>query len=359
MLVRHTCFRHARRCFPSQVPLNGGRQFFVPTLRVTSGTFGSDVTSIVRTITCVTDQGARSHMESEAGRRITEAQLEEDARGMRALVQQGHLPWDAPIRVAKAILGLPPTRCFICTGFYILKAGATETDGPPGAVALGEALESLGWEVMYVTDLYSAPVVKATAGSEAKVLEFPIDSDALSEDFAQRLLRDHEPGLLISVERCGLGRDGTYRNMRGIDFSDYNAKLDYLFRLSRVPSIGIADGGNEIGCGALVASGAIPGADPKLTAPPCVTTCDSLLVGASSNWAAYGLCAALSFLSQRNLLPSPGKGSELVDRSVSAGAVDGITHAAERSVDGRSLGETCPCLERLHAVLREACNADR
>ena len=41
------------------------------------------------------------------------------------------------------------------TGFYILAAEAAETDGPPGAIVIGNALQSIGYEVVYVTDRYT------------------------------------------------------------------------------------------------------------------------------------------------------------------------------------------------------------
>ena len=45
----------------------------------------------------------------------------------------------------------------ILTGFYV--KGSWETDGPPGAVAIGRALEKLGRQVTYVTD-GAAPMLR-------------------------------------------------------------------------------------------------------------------------------------------------------------------------------------------------------
>ena len=45
-----------------------------------------------------------------------------------------------------------PGKILIATGFYILRAGEPETDGPPGAVAIAQALKALGNTVAYVTD---------------------------------------------------------------------------------------------------------------------------------------------------------------------------------------------------------------
>ena len=40
---------------------------------------------------------------------------------------------------------------FISTGFYIVYAKAPETDGPPGSIALGNALKKLGYKVIYLS----------------------------------------------------------------------------------------------------------------------------------------------------------------------------------------------------------------
>ena len=64
-----------------------------------------------------------------------------DKRGMTPL--RPHLPEDYCTRAARCILDAPG-RALIGTGFYITRAGATETDGPPGAYFIGKALEALG-----------------------------------------------------------------------------------------------------------------------------------------------------------------------------------------------------------------------
>ena len=62
-----------------------------------------------------------------------------------------------------------------------------ETDGPPGAIAIGNALEQLGNQVVYVTDSYGTAVMEATKSEAATVIDFPIADDAESEAFAQQL----------------------------------------------------------------------------------------------------------------------------------------------------------------------------
>src|SRR5437762_2956231 len=59
-------------------------------------------------------------------------------------------------------------RVGIVSGFFIPDAGAGETDGPPGAKALGDALRQLGVQVDYITDERNAPLFRAV-GLEALV----------------------------------------------------------------------------------------------------------------------------------------------------------------------------------------------
>src|SRR5258705_140784 len=69
-------------------------------------------------------------------------------------------------------------------------------------------------------------------------------------DGARRLVGSERPTHLVAIERPGRARDGTYRNMRGADVSAWNARIDELFvRPGRVTTVGVGDGGNEIGMG--------------------------------------------------------------------------------------------------------------
>ena len=66
--------------------------------------------------------------------------LGDDQRGVAAL--RTHLPKDFCDQAAQCVLDNPGVTVIV-TGFYISMAGATETDGLPGALALGRALEAL------------------------------------------------------------------------------------------------------------------------------------------------------------------------------------------------------------------------
>ncbi len=271
--------------------------------------------------------------------------LDRDRRGIAAL--RPHLPADFCGQAASLVLQNPGT-AFIVTGFYILGAKAAETDGPPGAIVIGQALSAIGYEVVYVTDRYTAPIISGVVGSDARVVDFPIVDDAESKTFAKSLRAELNPSVLIAIERCGLTDEGVYRNMHGQDISPYNARVDYLFD-DDTPSVGIGDGGNEIGMGNLASI--IP-TIPSLVKIPCVTRTTHLVTSSVSNWGGYGLVAALSEGRGENLLPSVEADQDIIKRTVDQGAVDGMSSKPEYKVDGFTLEENSQTLVELHDYLK-------
>ena len=150
--------------------------------------------------------------------------LQDDFRGMTAL--SPHMKKNY-IDSSSNLLLKTQGEIMIITGFYIIDAKASETDGPPGAVAMSNALKTLGFSTSLVTDKNSYEIVKAIS-DETEVIEFPITDHRESAEFAKNLLSERNVGALISIERAGLVGDGTYRNWKGVDISPYNAKRLYL-----------------------------------------------------------------------------------------------------------------------------------
>ena len=282
----------------------------------------------------------------DAFAKIEDIILQDDMRGMSDL--KPHMK-PGYVRAAAELLLNNQGLVFIVTGFHILAADAPETDGPPGAVAIGNALATLGSDVYYVTDVLSADVVRSVADPSHSVIEFPIASHFESAEFANRLVQEHSPSALVSIERAGLVGDGTYRNFRGVDFTGKNAKIDHLFD-QHPYSVGIGDGGNEIGMGNL--KDAIPTIPHEyLPKNPCVTTTTELIIASCSNWGGYGLVAALSLREKRNLVPTVESGKQMVVDCVKAGAVEGMSGESKEWVDNRNLEDDAVCLRDLQALL--------
>ncbi|MDP6822796.1 MAG: DUF4392 domain-containing protein [Dehalococcoidia bacterium] len=242
-----------------------------------------------------------------------------------------------------------PGKALIVTGFYIVYASAPETDGPPGAAAIGEALSRIGYEVAYVTDKYSMDAMKSVAGDK-RVIDFPVADHKESAEAARRIIETEKPSVVIAIERAGLVGDGTFRNMHGTDISEYNAKIDHLFD-QHPYSVGIGDGGNEIGMGNLRDEAA---SIDRLPDDPCVTQTTKLMIASVSNWGGYGLAAALSLKKGENLLPSVEEENGWVYAAYETGAVDGPTGEHRAYVDGFPLDEYNSCLTDLHEHVNAA-----
>ena len=270
--------------------------------------------------------------------------LDHDRRGISAL--RGHVAEAFCSDAASLVLEHPGT-AIIVTGFYILKAGAPETDGPAGAIVIGDALQSLGYEVVYVSDRHTAPLMSAVVGERARVVDFPITGPDSSETFARDLLAETKPSVVIAIERCGATSEGLYRNMHGQDITKFNARLDYLVT-NHPHTVGIGDGGNEIGMGNLAS---VVATVPSLVKLPCITTVSRLVLTSVSNWGGYGLVTAMSEQRGKNLLPSVEAEQQLVKRTVEAGAVDGMSGLQENKVDGFTLEENSLTVQRLHDYL--------
>ena len=267
------------------------------------------------------------------------------------LALRPYLPDDYCSQAAQFIMD-NPGGVIIVTGFYVVMAGKPETDGPPGAIAIGEALKGLGRTVTYVSDEYTTPVLRRYA-SGSDVIDFSIDGIDASKKQAKDILEQVKPSLLISIERCGRTRDDTYLNMRYVDISPNTARLDYLFD-SDVPSVGIGDGGNEIGMGNLAE--VIPTVD-SLPDYPAVNQVDRLIIASVSNWGGYGLVAALSRISGKNLLPSVESETAMLHGMIELGVVDGTTGDVVPTVDNFSAEENGALLARLHRVVADAGSA--
>ena len=124
---------------------------------------------------------------------IEEMILGDDRRGIGAL--RRYLAPDYCRQAAKLLLDSTGTT-LIATGFYIHAAAAPETDGPPGALALGSALEALGRRrVAYVSDRYTVPVLRPLVADDTPVFEFPIADEKASREYAAELLSQLNPSL--------------------------------------------------------------------------------------------------------------------------------------------------------------------
>lgn len=275
-----------------------------------------------------------------ASAEIAAAVFHTDARGLGAC--RGLLPGDAYARAGSAIADRLPGQAMLLTGFPV--GGVGETDGPPGTMAVGQALTALGWNVVTVACETTFTVVDALLADLGPVIAAP-NTEQGAQAACEALRREYAPDLVVAIERPGTTADGLRLNMRGEDISGVAAALDPLMRAPL--SVAVGDGGNEIGMGAIApyleAQGVIPGVS--------VTRAQHLLLAEVSNWGAYGLVAMLDIVIERDTLPDGPTEAGWIERLVAAGAVDGVTRANAAMVDGHSLQVNAEMLARLRAIV--------
>lgn len=232
------------------------------------------------------------------------------------------------------------SRIVIITGFFIRSAGTCETDGPPGATVLGRALASTGKDVILLTDDRNYECLRACSRS--------IEGPPVARVEGPEKIPS-EADLLIFIERPGRASDGRYYNMKGTDISDVVVPLDDAVEpaMRRGASVlGIGDGGNEAGMGLLYDEMAslMPHYAPSLSRVPSHVCLPVDL----SNWGGYALSAVLSCFYRRWMGLNENEEALMLNALLKAGAVDGVSGAADASVDGVSSDE----LDEISSAIR-------
>ena len=254
-----------------------------------------------------------------------EVTLRYSKRGMTLLKE--YLQKDYCKKAAEKLLQAPKGNVLITTGFYV--AGYAETDGPIGTLAVAKALEGLGYHGIVITDKYCEGFFEL---KNISVEYVAIDAD---QSVYEEILEKYRPVYMISIERCGHNLENEYANMRGDSITGQTACIDTLFELAaekKIPTIGVGDGGYEIGMGNVRQV-----ILEKLELNPCVVTVDDLIIATTSNWGAYALAAYMAKLSGRPVFITYEEIEEYMAQIVALGCVDGVTKQKKMGTDGFSM----------------------
>jgi len=268
------------------------------------------------------------------------------------------------LAAARSIAGHSRPHVALVTGFVIASARppAPETDGPVGAALLAAGLERAGVRVRVVTDWPCMRAVgaalQAAGASPARLLDVVfLGGEAVSALDARWAGEMPRVSHLVAIERVGPGWDGVPRSMHGLDLSASTAPLHRLFEDTSRVTIGIGDGGNEIGMGRLERE-LVAGTVELGRETHCRVGCDHLIVAGVSNWGAEALLVAIAAL-RPDLAPrlldglDPETARSVLEATVSkGGAVDGVTGRAEPSVDGLGAATHAAILAEMLALVR-------
>ena len=210
----------------------------------------------------------------------------------------------------------------VVTGFFIPTAmpPAMETDGPLGAVFLVRALAGLGVGAAIISDAGCRAAVLAgldRAGQRKHFIQASGDRNVKPDGLSPVSLSTNTGVVTwvthrIALERVGPATDGRCYTMRGRDVSDRTTPTERLFTGPewrsggpkhpitgtpewQVRTIGIGDGGNEIGMGKIPHETIVKNI-PNGDLIHCRVPTDHLIVAGVSNWGAYALAAGVYVL---------------------------------------------------------------
>ncbi len=147
--------------------------------------------------------------------------------------------------------------------------------------------------------------------------------------------------------------------MRGLDITESTEPADRLFRLAQkvhanTRTIGIGDGGNEIGMGKIPHETIVKNI-PNGDLIHCRVPTDHLIVAGVSNWGAYALAAGLFVLLDRKPpadLFDPDRELAILEAMVREGPlVDGVTGQQTATVDGLTWEEYSRPLLEMQRIL--------
>jgi uncharacterized protein YcsI (UPF0317 family) len=299
------------------------------------------------------------------------------------------------VAACRSIAEHPAPAVGIVTGFYIPHAQPPcgETDGPLGAVFLARALASLGIKVVVLTDGFCIAAVEAglaLAGLRKTVFAVLLPDaqafEALSSQSYWETVAERSGALthLVALERVGPShtpetvhtQNGSSaadvllfteavtadhhdrcHTMRGRDITANMSPAHLLFegecrKKAGITTIGIGDGGNEIGMGKLpwrVIQRNVPGGGIVA----CRVPVDHLIVCGISNWGAYALAAGVRLLRGHidATLFDVERERELLEGMARRGPlVDGVTGEETATVDGQSFERYASVLSELAAI---------
>ena len=274
----------------------------------------------------------------------------------------------------------PAPALALVTGFFIPTAtpAAGETDGPLGALFLARAFAPLGIPVVLATDdfcvrAFEAGLAKCGLLGRVPIVNLPTPTQA--KDMTQAEYWDYfdqRKGVaplthLLAIERVGPSHthDGLppehrdrCHTMRGREITELMSPAHQLFesahRFGNIVTIGIGDGGNEIGMGKIPWD-VIDRNIPHGGLVACRVPVQHLIVCGVSNWGAYALAAGVALLRghalDASLLDSVHERKTLEIMVKEGPLVDGVLGLPSATVDGLTWTQYAQVLTKIGHIV--------
>jgi hypothetical protein len=226
-------------------------------------------------------------------------------------------------RLARSLLECAGKRIAIFTGIVAEPLPHGEVDGPIGASILAQTLEELGVAVDVIVPEAMTAVVDAIRSSLRARFEI-LNEARHADDYIG----------LVAIEKLGRTSAGTTHTILGTPIEQDFAADDLVEQFNRDHrlTVSIADGGNELGFGAIFAQAIEVVPRGRDCGCPCgagivsQTATQLLFPAAVSDFGAYAVSGALALLAGRaELAPIPDLVGNAIAAAVGEGCIDGGT----------------------------------
>ncbi len=208
-----------------------------------------------------------------------------------------------------------------------------ENDGPLGSIVAGRALERIGCRVTFYTERELFPIMQELIRQE-KLAAGLKELDKTNR--ARNLPYADEIDLGLTIEKAGATADGHMYSINAVDRDPTRANIDNVIAKLTADgkvTIGVGDGGNEIGWGNIYDY--IVKHVPLGPTIACKVKATHLYPAAVSNWGGYGLAAVLAlYTGDLSLCHDPKRELEYLDLTAKMQVMDGGTGQAINHVDG-------------------------
>ncbi len=252
-----------------------------------------------------------------------------------------------------------------------------ETDGPLGVASLARAIYlGLGGKPILITEERClGPTLAACRAAnldlsihlgdstqEGYYLNFPESGDGAQEKSIEVLER-FKPRAIIAIEKTGPNSKGVFHTVRGYEVkSETQLHVYHLIEEAKrrgILTIGIGDGGNEIGCGLILEDVKKILRWGEICQCPCqggvatYVATDVLVIAAISNWGAYGVATCLAFmLDDVNLIQNVQMEENMLKACVKEGSFDGVFESQVESVDATSIDVQTSLITMLREIVK-------
>jgi hypothetical protein len=268
--------------------------------------------------------------------------------------------------IATALLERPKARIGFVTGIFLpphFPLG--EIDGPIGGLVFARALSAVGYSVSLIMERQineAAGRLVPMLGAE-KAVGF-VDGNVLDAAGVRALTERLD--VVITSERLGQNAKGARHTINGTRaelVNPYSWPDELVKEMNDAGklTIGIGDGGNEIGFGAIYKQAREIVPNGKSCRCPCAdgivtSTATKMLFPVNvSNFGAYGIIAAMGLaLGRQDILHDAATERSVLPAALGAGFVDGGTGLAEQSQDGIPLAGSVAFVALLQAIVSNA-----